>query len=101
MVIHVVKCLPEYFTAAETDNKPFEVRRKDRPYQVGDLLAMNEFAPFEYEFGSEEERERFSRVSDCGRYSGKWLLFRITYILDNPQFCKDGMVILGLARCEI
>ena len=101
-MIHEVKCCPEYFAALKSGIKTFEVRKKDRPYQVGDILALNEFAPFEYEFSSEEMRERFSRtVNDVGRYSGDCLLFKITYILDDPQYCKDGMVILGLARCEI
>ena len=100
-MIHEVKCRPEYFAALAAGTKPFEVRKKDRPYQAGDILAVNEFAPFEYKFYSEDECERFSRTSENGRYSGNCLLFKITYILDDPQFCKDGMVVLGLARCEI
>lgn len=100
-MIHEVKCQPEHFAALKSGAKTFEVRKKDRPYQIGDILAVNEFAPFEYEFSSEEMREGFSRTSDSGRYSGDCLLFKITYILDDPQFCKDGMVVLGLARCEI
>lgn len=100
-MIHELKCRPEYFAALSNGTKPFEVRKKDRPYQVGDILAVNEFAPFEYKFGSDEMYERFSRSSDNGRYSGDCLLFKITYILDDPQYCKDGMVILGLARREI
>lgn len=100
-MIHEVKCSPEYFAALKSGAKTFEVRKKDRPYQLGDILAVNEFAQFEYKFGSDEIYERFSRTSDNGRYSGDCLLFKITYILDDPQFCKDGMVVLGLARCEI
>lgn len=100
-MIHSVKCSPEYFIALQNRNKTFEVRRKNRPYQVGDLLAVNEFADFDYEYGSDETRERFTRVSDSGKYSGECLLFKITYILDDPKFCKADMVILGLARCEI
>ncbi len=100
-MIHEVKCRPEYFAALADGRKSFEVRKKDRPYQVGDILAVNEFVPFEYKFCSEDECERFSRTSESGRYSGNCLLFKITYILDDTNFCKDGMVILGLARCEI
>ena len=101
-MIHEVKCFPEYFAELKSGIKTFEVRKKDRPYQVGDILALNEFTPFEYEYSSEEMRESFSRtVNGVGRYSGDCLLFKITYILDDPQYCKDGMVILGLARCEI
>ena len=79
----------------------FKVCKKDRPYQIGDLLAVNEFADFKYEFCSDDERERFDRTTEGGRYSGECLLFKITYILDDKEYCKDEMVILGLARIEI
>lgn len=101
-MIHEVKCYPKYFESLKSGAKTFEVRKKDRPYQIGDLLAVNEFAPFDYKFSSADMFEEFSRVvNGTGRYSGSHLLFKITYILDDPQYCKDGMVILGLARCEI
>lgn len=101
-MIHEVKCYPKYFERLKSGAKPFEVRKKDRPYQIGDLLAVNEFAPFDYKFSSAEMCEDFSRVvNGAGRYSGEHLLFKITYILDDPQYCKDDTVILGLARCEI
>lgn len=100
-MIHEVKCSPEYFAALKSGIKAFEVRKKDRPYQIGDFLALNEFVPFDYKFGSDDERERFCRASNECRYSGDCLLFKITYVLDDPEYCKDGMVILGLALCEI
>lgn len=100
-MIHEVKCCPEYFSALKSGIKTFEVRKNDRPYQVGDILALNEFVPFGHKFSSDDEYERFRRTSNECRYSGDCLLFKITYILDDPQYCKDGMVILGLARCEI
>lgn len=100
-MIHSVKCQPDYFKALKDGTKTFEVRKKDRPYQVGDFLAVNEFVPFEYAFSSDEMYERFSRTSDDGRYSGDCQLFKVTYILDDAKYCKPDMVILGLARCEI
>lgn len=101
-MIHTVKCYPEHFGKLKSGEKTFEVRKNDRPYVVGDYLAVNEFASADpYEEVFEELLEYFSREADNGRYSGDCLLFKITYILDNPQFCKEGMVILGLARCEI
>ena len=100
-MIHDAKCRPEYFEKLKTGVKSFEVRKKDRPYQVGDFLAVNEFVDFNCEFHSDDEYEKFSRVTEDGRYSGECLLFKITYILDDREYCKDGMVILGLARCEI
>ena len=101
-MIHSVKCYPNYFQSLKDGTKPFDVRKNDRPYAVGDYLAVNEFVSIDpYEDVREELLESFSRSADNGRYSGDWLLFKITYILDDPQYCKDGMVILGLARCEI
>ena len=100
-MIHEVKCYPDYFDKLKSGVKPFEVRKKDRPYQVGDFLAVNEFVDFNYEFHSDDEYEKFSRVTEDGRYSGECILFKITYILDDREYCKDGTVILGLARCEI
>lgn len=75
--LHSLKVAPEYFTAITTGVKPFEVRRKDRPYQVGDWLYLQEY---NYVVG----------------YTGRETTRTITYILDNPEYCKDGFVILGL-----
>ncbi len=101
-MIHSIKCYPDYFKALKDGAKPFEVRKNDRPYAVGDYLAVNEFVSIDpYESVREELLESFSRSADNGRYSGNCLLFKITYILDDSEYCKDGTVILGLARCEI
>ena len=101
-MIHSVKCYPEFFSSLKDGTKTFEVRKNDRPYAVGDFLAVNEYASFDpYEDVREELIERFDRSDGKGRYSGDCLLFRITYILDDPQFTAKDMIILGLARCEI
>lgn len=102
-MIHTVKCYPEYFRALTDGSKPFEVRENDRIYEVGDYLAVNEFLPEEDPYtlrkNSPEQDGGFSRAADDGYYSGKCAMFKITYILDDKKFCRDGMVILGLARC--
>ncbi len=101
-MIHVVKCYPKFFKALADGSKPFEVRKNDRIYETGDLLAANEFLPEEDPYtmrsGTTEAGGEFLRAADGGYYSGKCALFRITYVLDDPQFCKEGMVVLGLAR---
>lgn len=43
--IHNLKCWPEYFAAIASGQKKFEVRKNDRDYQVGDLLALHEYDP--------------------------------------------------------
>lgn len=99
-MIHMVKCNYKFFESLKDGTKTFEVRKKDRLYKVGDYLAVNEFIP-------DGQIDIYSvlpdnfRQTNGGYYSGYCLFFRITYILDDPEFCKDGMVVLGLARCEI
>lgn len=93
-MVHSIKCLPEYFEALRKGIKNFEVRKKDRPYAVGDYLAINEFYPLEFQ---DSICDFFRRVDD-GWYSGYFVLFRITYILDNPLYCPEGMIILSLKK---
>lgn len=81
-MIHELKTLPEYFESVQQLKKNFEVRKTDRPFEVGDFVALNEYSP------------------DLG-YTGKCMILAITYILDNPQYCKDGYAILGLSPCYL
>ena len=98
-MIHWDKCYPDDFKELKDGTKTFEVHRKDRLYEVGDYLALNEFIP-------DKQIDPYSlnvglRRIGGGAYTGACLLYKITYILNDPEYCKDGMVILGLARCEI
>lgn len=107
-MVHAVKAYPEYYESLAIGDKTFEVRKNDRPYAVGDILAVNEFIPEEQEDGKETDlfapfrkiarlfEGAVPRKVEGGYYSGACKLFTITYILDNPQYCKDEMVILGL-----
>lgn len=108
-MVHAVEAYPEYYYGLETGDKTFEVRKNDRPYEVGDILAINEFIPAEQlECDTDVDlltpfrkvaalfKVAASRKVKNGYYTGACKLFKITYILDNPQFCKEGMVILGL-----
>ncbi len=76
---HELKVLPGYYLALIGDIKPFEVRKKDRDYKVNDILILNEWSP---EKG----------------YTGSKQIRKISYILDNPDYCKDGYVILGMKK---
>lgn len=72
---HELKTLPEYFEAVRIRIKPFEVRFNDRNFNVGDELVLKEW--------------------DGKEYTGRILYKKIIYILDNPDYCKDGYVIIG------
>lgn len=72
---HCLKILPEYFLAVERGVKTFEVRYNDRDYQIGDILVLQEWFD--------------------GVYSGKEIRVKVTYILDDKEFCKEGYVIMG------
>lgn len=81
-MIHELKCDPEYFAAIENNQKTFEVRKNDRPFRVGDYLALNELDD--------------TRTT----YTGKCRLVKITYILDNDEYCKEGYVIISFRKQE-
>lgn len=75
--VHEVKTLPENFWPQVGGYKPFEVRYNDRGYEVGDRLRQREWSPH-------------------GGYTGCVLDREITYVLDDPRYCKEGFVVLGL-----
>jgi hypothetical protein len=77
---HYLKTLKEYYSAVEDGSKPFEVRFNDRDFKVGDRLILEEI--------------------DGVGYTGRALVRTITYVLDTPDFCKVGYVVLGIAYFE-
>lgn len=77
--IHELKTWPLYFASVEDGSKPFEARKNDRNFRVGDVLALNEWEP------------------DRQRYTGRVLLRRVTYILPGGAFgVEPGYVVMGL-----
>lgn len=79
-MIHELKILPEYFNDVISGKKSFEIRKNDRPFKVGDLLALNEFN---------------------GNYTGNSCLVYVDYILDNPTYVKEDMVIMAIKPCSV
>jgi hypothetical protein len=57
------------------------VRKNDRDYKVGDYLELKEFTN--------------------GDYTDRSILVQITYVLDNPNYCKANYVILGIVPINI
>ena len=75
--MHELKIKPEYFEAVDSGSKRFELRKDDRNFHVGDRIELREW--------------------ENGRYTGRNLVYFITYILrDCPEYgLKDGYCILG------
>lgn len=79
-MLHALKTDPLYFAAIEAGNKTFDVRKSDRPFMSGDDIVLQEYI-------KEEEK-----------YTGKEWYGKITYILDNPDYCKKGFVVLAITE---
>jgi hypothetical protein len=43
--VHELKCWPDYFRAIVEGRKPFEIRKNDRDFRVGDELHLLEWYP--------------------------------------------------------
>lgn len=82
-MIHELKTFPEYFEAVIKGEKLFEVRKNDRPFHKGDLLALNEYNP----------------ETKC--YSGRSCLVYVDYILNDKEYCKNDYVIMSIKACEV
>jgi len=83
-MIHELKISPEFFDEIVSGKKTFEVRVDDRPYKIGDYLALNEYRDGEKE-----------------AYTGSCVLVYVTYILRHEAYCKDGYVVIAFKPCEI
>ena len=68
---HELKVWPVFFEAMIKGDKRFEVRKNDRNFRVGDLLALSEWDP------------------ETKDYTGRSIVRRIRYILPGGQFGID------------
>lgn len=75
-MVHAVKIETEYFDKMLSGSKPYEIRKNDRDYRKGDVLALNEYN---------------------GGYTGRHILVHIESVDEYPEFCKDGYVILVIS----
>ena len=80
-MIHELKIAPQYFADVLSGEKQFEVRKFDRPFHKGDLLALNEY----------------NAETKC--YTGRSCLVYIDYLFNDSDYVKSGYVILGIKPC--
>lgn len=77
--VHELKCWPDPYDAIADGSKPFEWRKNDRDFKVGDTLHLRRFQPI----------GQF--------YTGEWMRVRVSYVLRNGFGLPDGYAVLGLA----
>ena len=80
-MIHELKILPEYFEDILSGEKTFEIRKNDRTYNKGDMLALNEYTQ--------------------DGYTGRCMLVQITYILTGTTFLPEGFCCISFRPCCI
>lgn len=78
MKVHTLKTTTGFFNAVDSGRKPFEVRRNDRDFKVGDLLVLREW----------DER--------AGVYLGREIGAVITYLLHEFPGIEPGFAVLGI-----
>jgi hypothetical protein len=64
ILLHELKTWPQYFQAVADGKKPFEIRRNDRDFQVGDLLHLREWYPQEQKYSGRELWKRIDYITD-------------------------------------
>lgn len=92
VTIHELKTMAPYWDAVEAGAKPFEVRRDDRGFQRGDVLALHRMR--------QDQPHRYDDAGANGYLITKRTLYRrITYVLTGGQFgVEPGYVVLGLGE---
>lgn len=76
---HLLKIMPEYYTAVSSGAKTFEVRLNDRDFKVDDILVLREW------FDSS--------------YTGRLTIVRVDYVLKDtphllPNYCVMAITLL-------
>lgn len=74
---HYLKIVPKYYLDVEHGVKTFEIRKNDRDYHVGDILHLQEW-------------------TESNGYSDRELGAEVIYMVDDPEYCKEGYVVLGI-----
>lgn len=84
MTEHDLKTWPVGFEALIQGQKPFELRRNDRDFRVGDILKLREF------------------FVETDKYSGRFIRARVLYVTEPGTFpgLQEGFVIMGIGSID-
>jgi hypothetical protein len=70
---HELKTYPKYFQETIEGNKPFEIRKNDRNFQVGDVLILKEWDNIKYSGREIGAVVRYVLRDFIGRLCGTWV----------------------------
>jgi len=70
MKLHRVKTHPLFFTFSNKGLKPFEIRKNDRGYSIGDVFVSQEYDPEKDEYTGREMRGSISYITDFMQHEG-------------------------------
>ena len=90
-VTHELKCHPGPYRATKSGDKPFEFRKDDRDYRVGDTLWLREWDPQQCNLGVGEK---------APAYTGDEIHRLVTYIIREGFGIPNGYCIMGLSDLE-
>ena len=77
MDVHELKLWPKPYEEVSSGRKPFELRKDDRDYKVGDILNLRHWDP------------------ETEKYSGRSMSAGVTCIYRGP-FVAEGFVCMGI-----
>ena len=81
-MVHDLKCWPPVFQDMVDGRKPFEFRKDDRHFAVGDMLNLREWVPYDMD----------------GVFTGRKLAVVVTYKIDGGQFgIPEGYCIMAVS----
>lgn len=84
LVEHELKTWPEYYEAVVDGSKPFELRKNDRKFFVGDRLRLREYDP------------------QTDLYTGRWCCVVVTYVMRDVERwgLPADMCVMGIRPLE-
>ncbi len=98
MKLHELKLLQEYAIAKKDGIKPFEIRKNDRSFNVGDLVKYNIVESYTEPYPPHRTVTRESRIENLKNYFND-RVFKIKYITNYEQkedyvvFCDEAYYI--------
>lgn len=83
MTTHYVKSWPTFFEPISAGTRTSDIRKKDRPFAIGDTMVLKEFD------------------WQAGRYTGREQEVEITHIISNETPCALSSAVLDNDYCVL